>query len=83
MPGTSNNTNIQSDKSPQSSKRISFLENPYKFEERHAFLSESFEPVVRHAPLSQPYYEPIYNKYPSLQQDFNRTRQNQNTSTID
>ena len=86
MPGTSNNNNIQSHKSPQSSKRISFLENPYKFEERHALLSEPFKPVVRHAPLSQPHYEPIYKKYPSFQQGLNRTRhtrQNQNTSTID
>ena len=44
-------------------------------------------PVVRHAPLSESQYKPIYNIYPSLQQELNRTQhpsQNQNqTSTID
>ena len=41
--------------------------------------------MVRHAPPSEPQYEPMYNKNPSLQQDFNRTRhprQNQNISKI-
>ena len=44
-------------------------------------------PIVRHSPLSEPQSEPIYNIYPSLQQDFKRKRhpgQNHNqTSTID
>ena len=69
---------------PQSSTRISFQENPYTFEERHALLSEPLISVVRHAPLSEPQYEPIYSIY---RQDLNRTRhpsQNKNRiSTID
>ena len=48
----------------QSSTRISFKENPYLFEERHSLLSEPLEPVVRHAPLSEPQYKPTYNINP-------------------
>ena len=62
-----------------------FFSRPNTFEERHARLSESQEPVVRHAPLSEPQYEPTYNIYPPLQQDPNRVRhlsQNQNTLEI-
>ena len=51
-------TNTQN---PQSSTRISFQENPYTFEERHARLSEPLELVVRQAPLSEPQDEPTYN----------------------
>ena len=32
---------------PQTSTRISFQDNPYTFEERHARLSEPLEPVQR------------------------------------
>ena len=39
---------------PQSSTRISFQDNPYIFEERHARLSETLEPVIRQASLSEP-----------------------------
>ena len=72
---------------PQSSTRISFQENPYTLKEKHSLLSEPLEPVIRHAPLSEPQYERTYNIYHSVQQDLNRTRQrhpiqNQNTSTI-
>ena len=69
----------------QSSTRISFQDNPYTFEERHARLSEPLEPVVRQAPLSEPQDEPTYNIYPHLQQDLIRVRyisQNQNTLEI-
>ena len=69
----------------QSLTSISFQENPYTFEERHALLSEHLIPVVRHAPLSEPQYKPTYSNYPSLQRDLKRIRhpcQNQNqTST--
>ena len=68
---------------PQSSTRITFQDNPYTFEKRHAHLSEPLEPVVRQAPLSEPQYGPTYNIYPPhLQQNFYRVRhisQNQNT----
>ena len=37
------------------------------------FLSDPLIPVVRHARLSEPQYEPIYNIYPSLQQNLTRT----------
>ena len=68
---------------PQSSTGISFQDNPYTFEERHARLSEPLEPVVRHAPLSEPQYEPTYTIYPPLQQDLNRVRHiNQNQKTL-
>ena len=53
---------------------------------RNSLLSEPSEPVVCHAPLSEPQYEPIYNIYPSLQHELNRTRhpiQNQSASAID
>ena len=66
---------------PQPSTRISFQDNPYTFEERHARLSEPLEPVHRQASLS----EPTYNLFPTLQQDLNRVRhisQNQNTFEI-
>ena len=82
MPYPTTPTNTQN---PQSSTRNSFQDNPYTFEERHARLFEPFEPVVRHAPLSEPQYEPTYNIYPPLQQDLNRVRhisQNQNTLEI-
>ena len=65
----------------QPSKRISFQDNPYTFEERHAQLYEPLEPVNPQASLS----EPTYNLYPTLQQDLNRVRhisQTQNTSEI-
>ena len=71
---------------PQSSTRISFRQNPYTFEERLSLISEPLEPVVRHAPLSEPQNEQTYNIYPWLQQDLTRTRhlsQNQNTTPID
>ena len=66
---------------PQTSTRISFQDNPYTFEERHARLSEPLEPVQRQAPLS----EPTYNLYPTLPQELSRIRnlsQNQNTVDI-
>ena len=53
---------------PQSSTRISYAENPYTFEERHASLSEPLEPAIRQAPLSEPQYGPTNNIYPPLQQ---------------
>ena len=53
---------------PQKSTRISFQDNPYTFEERHARLSEPLEPVQRQAPLS----EPTYNLYPTLPQELSR-----------
>ena len=56
-------TNIQVNNA-QSSTRISFQDNLYTFEERHARLSEPLELVIRHAPLSEPHYEPVYNIYP-------------------
>ena len=55
---------------PQTSTRISFQDNPYTFEERHARLSEPLEPVQRQAPLS----EPTYNLYPTLPQELSRIR---------
>ena len=65
---------------PQTSTRISFQDNPYTFEERHARLSEPLEPVQRQAPLS----EPTYNLYPTLPQDLNRTRHiSQNHNTVE
>ena len=39
---------------PQTSTRISFQDNPYTFDERHARLSEPLEPVHRQASLSEP-----------------------------
>ena len=66
---------------PQTSTRISFQDNPYTFEERHARLSEPLEPVQRQAPLS----EPTCNLYPTLPQELSRIRnlsQNQNTVEI-
>ena len=53
------------------------------FEERHAPHSEPFVTAHRHAPLSEPQYEPTYDIYPSFQQGLNRTRQesqNQNST---
>ena len=87
LPATSleNPATPTSTQNPQSTTRISFQENPYNFEERHARLSEPLEPVIRQAPLSEPQYEPTYNIYPHLQIDFNRVRhisQNQNTLEI-
>ena len=41
----------------QSSTRISFQENPYTFEERHASLSESLIPATRQEHLSERQYE--------------------------
>ena len=85
VPRTFNNTNKYSNQNPQSSTRISFQDNPYTIEERHAGLSEPVEPVTRQAALSKPHHEPEYNIYPSLQQDLNRARhqsQNQNTLEI-
>ena len=67
---------------PPTSTRISFQDNPYTFEERHARLSEPLEPVQRQASLS----EPTYNLYPTLPQELSRIRnlsQNQNTTEID
>ena len=58
----------------QPSTLISFQENLSTFEEKHALLSEPLIPVACPAPQSEPQYEPMYNIYPSLQQDFNRTR---------
>ena len=72
---------LQLPKTPQTSRRISFQDNPYTFEERHARLSEPLEPVQRQAPLS----EPTYNLYPTLPQELSRIRnisQNQNTVEI-
>ena len=66
---------------PQTSTRISFQDNPYTFEERHARLSEPLEPVQRQAPLS----EPTYNLYTTLPQELIRIRhisQNQNAIEI-
>ena len=86
-PTTSNEnpTTPTSTQQPHSSTRISFQENPYTFEERHARLSEPLEPAVRQALLSEPQNEPTYNIYPHLQQDLNSVRhisQNQNTLEI-
>ena len=53
---------------PQISTRISFQDNPYTFEERHARLSEPLEPVQRQAPLS----EPTYNLYPTPPQELSK-----------
>ena len=66
---------------PQTSTRISFQDNPYTFEERHARLSQPLETVQRQAPLS----EPTYNLYPTLAQEISRIRnisQHQNTVEI-
>ena len=66
---------------PQTSTRISFHDNPYTFEERHARLSEPLETVYHQAPLS----ETTYNLYPTLQQYLNRIThisQNQNTLEV-
>ena len=66
---------------PQTSTRISFQDNPYTFEERHARLSEPLEPVQRQAPLS----ELTYNLYPTLPQELSRIKnisQNQNAVEI-
>ena len=63
-------TNTQTN-NPQSSTRVSFQDNPYKFEERHARLSEPLESVICQALLSEPQYETVYNIYPPLQQDLN------------
>ena len=66
---------------PQTSTRISFQDNPYTFEERHARLSEPLEPVQRQAPLS----EPTYNLYPTLPQELSRKKnisRNQNAVEI-
>ena len=66
---------------PQTSTRISFQDNPYTFEERHARLPEPLEPVQRQASLS----EPKHNLYPTLPQEISRIRkisQNQNTVEI-
>ena len=60
-PTTPTNTKTHN---PQSSTRISFQDNPYTVEERHARLSEPIEPVTRQAPLSKSQYEPVYNTYP-------------------
>ena len=46
---------------PQWWTRISFQDNPYTFEERHAQLSEPLEPVIRQAPLSEPQFDSVYN----------------------
>ena len=56
-------TNTQTN-NPQSSTLSSFQDHPYTFEERHARFSESLEPVICQAPLSEPQYEPVYNIYP-------------------
>ena len=61
-------------KNPQSSTRISFQDNPYTFEERHARLTELLKPVFCQALLSEPQYKPVYKIYPPLQQDLNRAR---------
>ena len=64
---------------PKTSTRISFQDNPYTFEERHARLSEPL--VQRQAPLS----ELTYNLYATLPQELSRIRnisQNQNTVEI-
>ena len=73
-----------STQNPHSSTRVSFQENPYTFEERHARLSEPLEPVVRQAPLMEPQYDTKYNLYPPLQKDLSRLRHLiQNPSTIE
>ena len=69
---------------PHSSTRISFQENPYTFDERHARLSEPLELLVRQGPLSEPQYKPTYNLFPLLQQDLNGVRHiSQNQSTLE
>ena len=76
-----NRHHLQLPQNPQLSTRISFQDNPYTFEERHARLSEPLEPVQRQAPLS----EPTCNLYPTLPQELSRIRnpsQNQNTVEI-
>ena len=64
---------------PQTSTRISFKDNPYTFEERHARLSELLEPVQRQVPLS----EPTYNLYPILPQELSRRNISQNQNTVE
>ena len=54
---------------PQSSTRISFVENPYTFEERHASLSEPLIPAIRQAPLSEPQTSQHLTSHPH----FNKT----------
>ena len=67
-------------KTLQTSTRISFQDNPYNFEERHARLSEPLDPVQRQAPLSKP----TYNLYPTLPQELSRIRNiNQNQNIIE
>ena len=61
IPGISTTPTSSQTNHPQSLTRIPFLENPYTFEERHSLLLEPLEPVIRHAPLSEPRYEPTYN----------------------
>ena len=67
-----NPTTPTTTQNPQKSTRISFQDNPYTFEKRHARLSEPLEPVQRQAPLS----EPTYNFYPTLPQEVSRIRNN-------
>ena len=43
-----------------SSIQISFQENHYTFEERHGSLSEPLISAIRHAPLSDQQYNPMY-----------------------
>ena len=40
----------------------------------YASSSETLTPAHVYAPLSEPYYEPRYSIYPSLQQVINRKR---------
>ena len=49
----------------------------------HHIQNHFYQPIVRHAPLSEPQYEQTYDIYPSFQQGLNRTRhqsQNQNST---
>ena len=56
---------------PQSSTRISFQENPFTFDGRHASLSEPIITAIRQAPLGEAQYELAYKYYRSFLQDLN------------
>ena len=84
---TASTTTKTQKNNPKSSTRISFQDNPYTFEERHARLSELLEPVVRQASLSEPQYETVYNIYPPLQplhyrQHFHKDFQDRNIQIL-
>ena len=68
---------------PQSSARISFQENLYTFDGRHASLSEPLLTAIRQAPLGEPQYETAYNTYRSFLQDLNMQSKTKIKSKVD